>query len=325
MPREEINMADEKRKKKNHKSKIGGQALIEGVMMKGSYKSAMACRLPNGEIDLEVWDEKNGKNAPWYRKIPFVRGIFNFIISLVDGYRCLMKSAEKQMDEDNPQEEMTKFEKWLDDKFGEKIMSVFMVLAVIVSVTVAMFLFIYLPTKTVGLIKPIKDYSILKTFLEGIIKIIIFVLYLGFTSLMKDIKRTYEYHGAEHKTIACHEAGEELNVENVREQSRFHPRCGTSFIFLVLIVGIFVFSFLSWGSTLVRVGMKLVLMPLIVGISYEIIRLAGRYDNVITRIISAPGLQLQKLTTREPDDKQIEVAIAAIKPCIPEDLEDDLW
>ena len=121
MPREEINMADEKRKKKNHKSKIGGQALIEGVMMKGSYKSAMACRLPNGEIDLEVWDEKNGKNAPWYRKIPFVRGIFNFIISLVDGYRCLMKSAEKQMDEDNPQEEMTKFEKWLDDKFGEKI------------------------------------------------------------------------------------------------------------------------------------------------------------------------------------------------------------
>lgn len=318
-------MADEKRKKKNHKSKIGGQALIEGVMMKGSYKSAMACRLPNGEIDLEVWDEKNGKNAPWYRKIPFVRGIFNFIISLVDGYRCLMKSAEKQMDEDNPQEEMTKFEKWLDDKFGEKIMSVFMVLAVIVSVTVAMFLFIYLPTKTVGLIKPIKDYSILKTFLEGIIKIIIFVLYLGFTSLMKDIKRTYEYHGAEHKTIACHEAGEELNVENVRKQSRFHPRCGTSFIFLVLIVGIFVFSFLSWGSTLVRVGMKLVLMPLIVGISYEIIRLAGRYDNVITRIISAPGLQLQKLTTREPDDKQIEVAIAAIKPCIPEDLEDDLW
>ncbi|NLK69857.1 MAG: DUF1385 domain-containing protein [Clostridiales bacterium] len=318
-------MADEKRKKKNHKSKIGGQALIEGVMMKGSYKSAMACRLPNGEIDLEVWDEKNGKNAPWYRKIPFVRGIFNFIISLVDGYRCLMKSAEKQMDEDNPQEEMTKFEKWLDDKFGEKIMSVFMVLAVIVSVAVAMFLFMYLPTKTVGLIKPIKDYSILKTFLEGIIKIIIFVLYLGFTSLMKDIKRTYEYHGAEHKTIACHEAGEELNVENVRKQSRFHPRCGTSFIFLVLIVGIFVFSFLSWGSTLVRVGMKLVLMPLIVGISYEIIRLAGRYDNVITRIISAPGLQLQKLTTREPDDKQIEVAIAAIKPCIPEDLEDDLW
>ena len=255
----------------------------------------------------------------------FVRGIFNFIISLVDGYRCLMKSAEKQMDEDNPQEEMTKFEKWLDDKFGEKIMSVFMVLAVIVSVAVAMFLFMYLPTKTVGLIKPIKDYSILKTFLEGIIKIIIFVLYLGFTSLMKDIKRTYEYHGAEHKTIACHEAGEELNVENVRKQSRFHPRCGTSFIFLVLIVGIFVFSFLSWGSTLVRVGMKLVLMPLIVGISYEIIRLAGRYDNVITRIISAPGLQLQKLTTREPDDKQIEVAIAAIKPCIPEDLEDDLW
>ena len=318
-------MADEKRTKKDHKSKIGGQALIEGVMMKGSYKSAMACRLPNGEIDLEVWDENNGKNAPFYRKVPFVRGIFNFILSMVDGYKCLMKSAEKQMDEDDPEEEMSKFEKWLDDKFGEKIMTVFMVIALIFSVGVGLFLFMYLPAKVVGFIKPIHDYNILKTLFEGIIKIIIFVVYLGLTSLMKDIKRTYQYHGAEHKTIACHEAGEELNVENVKKHTRFHPRCGTSFIFLVLIVGIFVFSFLSWGSALARVGMKLLLMPLIVGISYEIIRFAGRHNNIITRIISAPGLQLQRLTTKEPDDFQMEVAIAAIKPCIPEDLEDDQW
>lgn len=318
-------MADEKKTKKDHKSKIGGQALIEGVMMKGSYKSAMACRLPNGEIDLEVWDENNGKNAPFYRKVPFVRGIFNFILSMVDGYKCLMKSAEKQMDEDNPEEEMSKFEKWLDDKFGEKIMTAFMVIALIFSVGVGLFLFMYLPAKVVGFIKPIHDYNILKTLFEGIIKIIIFVLYLGLTSLMKDIKRTYQYHGAEHKTIACHEAGEELNVENVKKHTRFHPRCGTSFIFLVLIVGIFVFSFLSWGSALARVGMKLLLMPLIVGISYEIIRFAGRHNNIITRIISAPGLQLQRLTTKEPDDFQMEVAIAAIKPCIPEDLEDDQW
>lgn len=318
-------MADEKKTKKDHKSKIGGQALIEGVMMKGSYKSAMACRLPNGEIDLEVWDENNGKNAPFYRKVPFVRGIFNFILSMVDGYKCLMKSAEKQMDEDNPEEEMSKFEKWLNDKFGEKIMTAFMVIALIFSVGVGLFLFMYLPAKVVGFIKPIHDYNILKTLFEGIIKIIIFVLYLGLTSLMKDIKRTYQYHGAEHKTIACHEAGEELNVENVKKHTRFHPRCGTSFIFLVLIVGIFVFSFLSWGSALARVGMKLLLMPLIVGISYEIIRFAGRHNNIITRIISAPGLQLQRLTTKEPDDFQMEVAIAAIKPCIPEDLEDDQW
>jgi len=138
-------MADEKKTKKDHKSKIGGQALIEGVMMKGSYKSAMACRLPNGEIDLEVWDENNGKNAPFYRKVPFVRGIFNFILSMIDGYKCLMKSAEKQMDEDNPEEEMSKFEKWLDDKFGEKIMTVFMVIALIFSVGVGLFLFMYLP------------------------------------------------------------------------------------------------------------------------------------------------------------------------------------
>lgn len=318
-------MADEKKIKINHKSKIGGQALIEGVMMKGSYKAAMACRLPNGEIDLEVWDEKNGKNAPWYRKVPFIRGIFNFILSMIDGYKCLMKSAEKQVDENNPEEEMSKFEKWLDDKFGEKIMTAFMIIAVMFSVAIGLFLFMYLPTKTVGFIKPLHNYNMLKTLLEGIIKIIIFVLYLGLTSLMKDIKRTYQYHGAEHKTIACHESGEELNVDNVKKQSRFHPRCGTSFIFLVLIVGILVFSFLSWGSTLVRVGMKLVLMPLIVGISYEIIRLAGRHDNIITRIISAPGLQLQRLTTKEPDDKQIEIAIAAIEPCIPENLEDDQW
>ena len=318
-------MADEKKTKKDHKSKIGGQALIEGVMMKGSYKSAMACRLPNGEIDLEVWDENNGKNAPFYRKVPFVRGIFNFILSMVDGYKCLMKSAEKQMDADDPEEEMSKFEKWLDDKFGEKIMTVFMVIALIFSVGVGLFLFMYLPAKVVGFIKPIHDYNILKTLFEGIIKIIIFVVYLGLTSLMKDIKRTYQYHGAEHKTIACHEAGEELNVENVKKHTRFHPRCGTSFIFLVLIVGIFVFSFLSWGSALARVGMKLLLMPLIVGISYEIIRFAGRHNNIITRIISAPGLQLQRLTTKEPDDFQMEVAIAAIKPCIPEDLEDDQW
>ena len=318
-------MADEKKTKKDHKSKIGGQALIEGVMMKGSYKSAMACRLPNGEIDLEVWDENNGKNAPFYRKVPFVRGIFNFILSMVDGYKCLMKSAEKQMDEDNPEEEMSKFEKWLNDKFGEKIMTVFMVIALIFSVGVGLFLFMYLPAKVVGFIKPIHDYNILKTLFEGIIKIIIFVVYLGLTSLMKDIKRTYQYHGAEHKTIACHEAGEELNVENVKKHTRFHPRCGTSFIFLVLIVGIFVFSFLSWGSALARVGMKLLLMPLIVGISYEIIRFAGRHNNIITRIISAPGLQLQRLTTKEPDDFQMEVAIAAIKPCIPEVLEDDQW
>ncbi len=318
-------MADEKKTKKDHKSKIGGQALIEGVMMKGSYKSAMACRLPNGEIDLEIWDEKNGKNAPFYRKVPFVRGGFNFVISMVDGYKCLMKSAEKQMDEDNPEEEMSKFEKWLEGKFGEKLMTVFMVIALILSVGIGLFLFMYLPTKVVGFIKPIHDYNVLKTLFEGVIKIIIFVVYLGLTSLMKDIKRTYQYHGAEHKTIACHEAGEELNVKNVKKHTRFHPRCGTSFIFLVLIVGIFVFSFLSWGSALARVGMKLLLMPLIVGISYEIIRLAGRHNNVITRIISAPGLQLQRLTTKEPDDFQIEVAIAAIKPCIPENLEDDQW
>lgn len=319
-------MAEEKIKKPQHKSKIGGQALIEGVMMVGIYQSAMACRLPNGKIDVDVWEKKNGKNAPFYRRIPFIRGVFNFIFSLVTGYKCLMKSAEKQIeDEEDEQEQMSKFEKWLDDKFGEKIMTIVMILAVILSLAVGLFLFMYVPSKTASLIAPIQNSNVLKTLFEGIIKITVFIAYLALTSLMKDIKRTYEYHGAEHKTIACYEAGEELTVENVKKHTRFHPRCGTSFILFVLIISILVFCFLSWGSILMRVLMKLLFLPLIVGISYEVIRLAGRHDNAVTRFISAPGLQLQRLTTREPDSSQIEVAIAAMKPCIPDDREEDKW
>ena len=308
------------------KSKIGGQALIEGVMMVGIDTSAMAVRLPTGEIHLETWAANNGKKAPWYKKTPFVRGIFNFVSSLILGYKCLSKSADLSIEEDD--EPQSKFEKWLDDKFGDKIMTFVMGLSMVLGLALAVLLFMYLPSlisKGVNHFIPMGNFA--KTFLEGIIKIIVFIAYIGLTGLMKDMKRLYMYHGAEHKTIACYEAGLELNVENVRKQTRFHPRCGTSFIFLVLLIGILVFSILRlpWDNVLLRVVCKLALMPVVIGIAYELIKLAGRYDNIFTKIISFPGLKLQRLTTREPEDDMIEVAIASLKPCIPEDKEDDKW
>lgn len=315
--------------KEAHKSKIGGQALIEGIMMKGVFKSAMACRLPDGTIDIETWDENNGKNAPWYKKVPFIRGSFNFVSSLISGYKCLMKSAEKQLTDDDEEEEMSKFEQWLTDKLGDNIMGIISALAMVIGIVLSLFLFKFIPAL---LTKPIENQTILRTAIEGILKIAIFIVYLALTGKSKDIKRTYEYHGAEHKTIACFEAHEELTVENIKKHSRFHPRCGTSFIFITLFTSIFVFcfipSFSSYGKTtriFMRLAIQLLLLPFIIGIAYELIRLAGRKNNLFTRIISAPGLKIQHLTTREPDDAQIEVAIAAIKPCIPENLEDDNW
>jgi uncharacterized protein YqhQ len=316
-------------KDKTHKSKIGGQALIEGIMMKGVYKSAMACRLPNGEIDLEVWDEKDPKKNPWYKKTPFIRGSFNFVSSMITGYKCLMKSADKQLDDDSEEEEMSKFEKWLTDKLGDKLMNIVSIIALVFGLVLSLFLFKFIPTL---ITKPLANSSVLRTIVEGLVKITIFIGYLGVTSLLKDIKRTYQYHGAEHKTIACLEAGDELTVENIKKHSRFHPRCGTSFLLISLFTSIFVFSFIprfeevSQALKIVyRLLVQTALLPLIIGISYEFIRLAGRNNNALTRFISSPGLQLQRLTTKEPDDKQIEIAIAAVKPCIPDNLEDDQW
>lgn len=307
------------------KSSIGGQALLEGVMMRGPEKSAMAVRKPDGEIDLEIWDMPKPK---WYKKVPFLRGPVNFVDSMITGYKCLMKSADKAMD-GLPEEEPSKFEKWLTDKLGDKLMGIVMVIASVLGVALALGLFIYLPaliTKGISLLIPAMS-DFVKTCIEGIIKMAIFIGYMWATSLMNDIKRTYEYHGAEHKTIATYEHGEELTVENVKKHSRFHPRCGTSFMFLVLFISIIVFTVLQvpWDVIWLRALIKLITLPIIVAIAYEIIKLAGRYDNLATRIISAPGLWIQRLTTREPDESQIECAIAAFKPCIPEDQQKDQW
>lgn len=309
------------------KSKIGGQAVIEGVMMRGIDKAAMACRLPDGEIDMEIWPIKGGKNVPWYRKIPFVRGVFNFIVSMIDGYKCISRSAEKQIIDDDD-EELTRFEKWLDEKLGDKIMPIISGISIVIGVALAVVLFMMVPSwisKGINYFIPLNGFA--RNVIEGLLKIAIFIGYTALTALMKDIRRTYEYHGAEHKTITCYEHGEELTVENVKKHSRFHPRCGTSFIFLVLFISIFVNTVLHlpWSSVFIRMLCKIAVLPLIMGIAYELIRLAGKYDNAITRIISAPGLAIQRITTREPDGEEIECAIAALKAVIPENKEDDRW
>lgn len=309
------------------KSKIGGQAVIEGVMMRGIDKAAMACRLPDGEIDMEIWPIKGGKNVPWYRKIPFVRGVFNFIVSMIDGYKCISRSAEKQIIDDDD-EELTRFEKWLDEKLGDKILPIISGISIVIGVALAVVLFMMVPSwisKGVNYFIPLNGFA--RNVIEGLLKIAIFIGYTALTALMKDIRRTYEYHGAEHKTITCYEHGEELTVENVKKHSRFHPRCGTSFIFLVLFISIFVNTVLHlpWSSVFIRMLCKIAVLPLIMGIAYELIRLAGKYDNVVTRIISAPGLAIQRITTREPDGEEIECAIAALKAVIPENKEDDRW
>lgn len=307
------------------KSKIGGQALIEGIMMRGIDKASMACRLPSGEIDLEVWNIKGGKNAPWYRKVPFIRGTFNMITSLSDGFKCINKSADKQLYDEEP----SKFDKWIENKFGKKakygFMNVIMFFATLLGVAIAIGLFALIPMFITKLFDNYIESNFTLTLIEGIIKIIILIGYLWATTLMKDIKTTYEYHGAEHKTIFCYEHCQELTVENVKKQSRFHPRCGTSFIFIAFFISILVFTVVTWSSRWKRFLIKILLLPVVVGIAYELIRLAGKYDNIFTKIISAPGLALQRLTTREPNNKQIEVAIKAFNAVVPENREEDEW
>ena len=305
------------------KSKIGGQAVIEGVMMRGIDKAAMACRLPSGEIDLEEWAVKGGKNAPFYRKVPFLRGIFVFISSMVEGYKCLSRSADKQMQAEEDDEEPSKLEKML----GDKLMPIITTVSIILGLGLAIALFMFLPSWISKLIDRfiVSLAPVAKNIIEGVTKILIFIGYTSLTSLMKDIRRTYEYHGAEHKTITCYEHGDELTVDNVKKHCRFHPRCGTSFIFLVLFISIFVSTVFQvpWENVALRVLVKVALLPVVMGISYELIRVAGKYDNIVTKIISAPGLWIQRITTKEPDGEEIECAIRALSACIPENPEED--
>lgn len=303
------------------KTSIGGQALIEGIMMRGPVLTSMATRMPDGSIDVETWNTHKGSKTPWTRKTPFIRGIFNMVDSMVVGYHCLMKSAEKAGVEEEP----TKFDKWLEKKLGHNMMKVLGGFAAVLGVALAAVLFIFIPTGLSSLLKPLIGTGVGLSLIEGLIKVIILVGYMWLCSRMKDMRRVFEYHGAEHKSVACYEAGLPLTVENVRPQRRFHPRCGTSFLFLVVFISIIVGSFISWDNPAIRMLLKLALIPVVVGISYELIKLAGRSDGLLTRIISAPGMWLQHITTCEPDDGQIECAIAALEAVIPEDENADRW
>ncbi len=319
------------------KTSIGGQALIEGIMMRGPEVTAMAVRNASGEIILESEPTWRGKK-PAVFKIPFIRGIFNMVYSLVSGYKYLMRSAElsgldalDEVGEDDTSSE----KKEKKDKKNKAVMGVVMTAASVLGVALAVGLFAYLPVKLFEwlrlLFPSVPDGSVVKSCFEGVLKIAIFVAYMAAMRLMNDIKRTFMYHGAEHKTIFCYEAGDALTIENVRRQKKYHPRCGTSFMILVLLVSIIVSIFIPREifdvhiTGILRTVVKLFVLPLVVGIGYELIKLAGRYDNVLTKIISFPGLLLQHISVMEPTDDMIECAIAAMSKVIPDDGDSDKW
>ncbi len=301
-------------------------------MMKGPDKTVMAVRLKDGSIDISPMNIKSAKDKSVFFKIPVIRGVLNFIESMVIGYKAMMESADKSGYLDEIEEEDKKKNNG-EKKDNGKLMACIMIVATILAVVLCIGLFIYLPSLLFSGMEMIVGEAIspYRALFEGILKIAIFLGYMAAVSLMKDIKRVFSYHGAEHKTIFCYEAGEELTVENVRKQRRFHPRCGTSFLILMLIVSVFVTLILDMifpalkGILWLRTIIKLLLVPVICGIGYELIKWCGRHDNILTKIVSAPGLWLQRITVKEPDDSMIEIAIAAMKEVIPENSEADNW
>lgn len=292
------------KKKSKCYSGIGGQAVLEGIMMKNQEKYAVAVRKPDGEIAVELENYQGLLHGNKINSIPFVRGIFNFIDSLVLGMKCLNYSASFYEEED------TEGKKAKSSEGGEKILTA---LVTIFSIIFAVGIFVVLPYFLASLCKGFVRNASLMAIIEGAIRIAIFILYIWAISLMKDIRRLYRYHGAEHKCINCIEKGRPLTVHNVMRSSRLHKRCGTSFIFFVLFVSIVLFFFIRVESPVQKVVLRILLMPVVAGISYEIIRLAGRSDNILVRIISAPGMWIQRMTTKEPDKQMVEVAIAAVE------------
>ncbi len=309
------------------KTSIGGSALIEGIMMRGPKRTTVAVRMNDKSIYTEDIQFKYIGSKSKFFRLPLIRGFVTLIDSMRLSMKCLMLSAEKSVEgTEEETEEPSKFEKWLEDKLGDKLFGVIMTLASILGVALAVLLFFAVPTfifNSLAKVAPALDKgTIWRSVFEGILKIAIFLVYIIIISRTPDMKRTFMYHGAEHKTIFCYENLEELTVENVRKYKRFHPRCGTSFMIIMLLVGIIVGLFITAKNPLLRTAIKLLLLPVSCGVGYELIKLCAKYDNVFTRIIAAPGLAAQRITTIEPDDSMIEVAIAAIKPVIPENGED---
>ena len=299
---------------------VGGQAVLEGVMMKSGDRCSLAVRTPDGSISLYNDSRPSLRSKYKIARVPLIRGIVSFVEQLALSMDMLTRSADMQgIDLDEPE---TKFEKWLNDKFGDKLMSVVTAIGMVLGLVLGVGLFLMLPTfaaKGIDFLTGgfVGRYRVLRSLVEGLIRIAIFIAYVWAVSLMPDIRRTYEYHGAEHKSVACFEKGLDLTPENARGCTRFHCRCGTSFIFVMLLLSIIVNSFLTWGNVWVRFASKLCTIPLIVGVGFEYIRYAGSHDNLFTKIVSAPGLWMQRITTREPDDSQLEVALAALRNAIP--------
>ncbi len=308
--------------KKEHITSIGGSAVMEGVMMRGPKEIATAVRKPDGEIEIDRRAVSSLVTKYHVNKIPVIRGVFAFFDSMISSIRALMWSAEFVDLEDDSE---SKFDKWLTEKFGDKVKDIVIYFSLFISVIFSVGLFFVLPHFITSLLESFIKSNLIKTLIEGVIRIGIFLGYVLLASRMEDIKSVFQYHGAEHKTIFCYEAGLELNVENARSMSRLHPRCGTSFLVYVMIISIILFSFVSWGNMWIRLGMKLLLLPVVAGISYEIIRWAGRSKNKVVCVISRPGMWLQKITTREPDDSQLEIAIESMKAVLTENKEDDKW
>ena len=324
--------------KEKFKTMIGGQALIEGIMMRGPEKDAIVVRTSKG-LETEVHPRKRSSKKS-IMSWPFVRGIFNFFNSQAVGIKALMRSADLAPEE--MQEEPSRFDKWLEKVLGnETFQKVIVGIAMVLGVGLSVLLFFLLPMVISGFLDGAIKSNLMLNLVEGIIRMVIFVAYMALISRMGEMKRVFGYHGAEHKTIRCYEAGLPLTVENVRAQTRLHPRCGTSFLLVVMVISILIFSIASSvllslcpqltemrGSALYRVIMivfKLLLLPLVVGITYEINRWAGRHDNWFTKILTAPGMWMQYFTTQEPDDSMIEVGIAAVQAVLPEKEGSDLW
>ena len=303
------------------RGKIGGEAVLEGIMMKAGGRYSIALRQQDGKIRIS--DHKYTTLRDKYKifRVPVIRGVVNMIESFILSYKVLGISADAYGMED---EEPSKFEKWLEKTFGKSIMDFVMVIAGVLGVALGFGLFFYLPMLVTKGADTLAGGNLgwFKNAIEGCLRIAIFVLYIWAVSFMGDIRRTFQYHGAEHKTIFCYEQGLELTVENVRRQTRFHPRCGTSFIFVVLIVSVIFASFLTWDSLWMRLLFKLPMLPVVVGLSFEFIMYAGKHDNLFTKILSAPGLWMQRMTTKEPDDAQIEIAIAAVKDALRDEYPD---
>lgn len=292
-------------------SGIGGQAVIEGIMMKNKDDYATAVRKPDGEIEVKKDRYVSMTEKVKFFSLPFVRGIFSFADSMILGMRTLTFSAS--FFEDDEGEEPSKFELWLDKVFGEKLEKVLMAAVMVFSVAAAVGIFMILPLGISSLLRPWIASETLMAFLEGVIRLAIFILYIKIISNMEDIRRTFMYHGAEHKCINCIEHGMELNVENVRASSKQHKRCGTSFLIIVMMISILFFMVIRVDGILLKAASRIILIPVIAGVSYEFLRLAGRSDNAVVNLLSRPGMWMQNMTTKEPDDSMIEVAIAAVE------------